>query len=88
MQFVGKAKRATVPGAEGLETGTDLTKVKLVAANREKWKRSVESWREEAVRKWIRESTKASVKRKVAKERHGYEARRRVVEEEKQDEQE
>ena len=51
MQLVGRAKRATVFGAEGLETGTDLAKVKLVAANREKWKRSVENLREEAVRR-------------------------------------
>ena len=47
MQLVGRTKRATVLGAEGLETGTDLAKVKLVAANREKWKRNVESLREE-----------------------------------------
>ena len=85
MQLVGRAKRAAMFGAEGLETGTDLAKVKLVAASREKWKRNVESLREEAMRKWARESTKASDKRKVARER--YEARRRAVEEEKTEEQ-
>ena len=60
--------------------------MQLVAANREKWLRSLGRLREGAVRKWIRESTKAPDKRKVAKER--YEARRRVAAEEKQDEKE
>ena len=86
MQLVGRAKRAAMFGTEGLETGTDLAKLKLVAVNREKWKRCVDSLREKAVRKWARESTKASDKRKVARER--YEARRRAVEEEKKEEQE
>ena len=73
-------------GTEGLETGTDLAKLKLVAANREKWKRNVECLREEAMRKWVRENAKASDKRRVAKVR--YEARKRAAEEEKRDEQE
>jgi len=86
MQLVGKARRAAMFGAAELETGTDLAKLKLVAANREKWKRNVECLCAEAMRKWIRENTRASDKRKLAKAR--YEARRRAVEEEKKEEQE
>ena len=86
MQLVGKARRLAMFGAEGLENGTDLSKLKLVAANREKWKRNVECLSAEAMRKWIRENTWASDKRKLAKAR--YEARKREVEEEKIEEQE
>ena len=73
-------------GAEGLETGTDLAKMKLVAANREKWKRNVECLRDEAMRKWVKENVKASDKKREAKVR--YEARKRAAEEEKRNEQE
>ena len=73
-------------GAEGLETGTDLAKLKLVAASREKWMRNVEYLSEKAMKKCERENMRASDKRKVAKER--YESRRRAVEEEKKEEQE
>ena len=86
MQLVGKARRAAMFGAEGLETGTDLAKLKLVAANREKWKRNVECLRDAAMKKWVKENVKTSDKRKLAKAR--YEARRRAVEEEKKEEQE
>ena len=86
MQLVGKAKRAAMFGAEGLETGTDLAKLKMVAANRKKWKHNVECLRDEAMRKWVRENVKASDKRREAKVR--YEARKRATEEEKRNEQE
>ena len=86
MQLVGKARRAAMFGAEGLETGTDLAKLKLVAANREKWKCNVECLRDAAMKKWVIENVKTSDKRKLAKAR--YEARRRAVEEEKKEEQE
>ena len=86
MQLVGRARRAAMFGAEGLETGTDLAKLKLVAANQEKWKRNVECLREEAMRKWVRENVKTSDKRKVAKER--YEAIKKAAEEAKRNEQE
>ena len=84
MQLVGKARRAAMFGAEGLETGTDLAKLKLVATNREKWKRNVECLRGEAMRKWTRENVKASDKRRVAKERYEARARLRVAEEQKE----
>ena len=86
MQLFGKVRRAAMFGAEGLETGTDLAKMKLVAANREKWKSNVECLRDEAMRKWVRENVKASDKRREAKVR--YEARKRATEEEKRNEQE
>ena len=73
-------------GAEGLETGTDLAKLKLVAANRKKWKHNVECLRDEAMKKWVKENVKTSDKRKLAKARN--EARRRAVEEEKKEEHE
>ena len=86
MQLVGKAKRAAMFGTEGLETGTDLAKLKLVAANREKWKRNVECLRDAAMKKWVKENVKTSDKRKLAKARN--ESRRREIEEEKKEEQE
>ena len=42
MQLAGRARREAMLGAEGLETGTDLAKLKMVAASREKWKRNAE----------------------------------------------
>ena len=80
MQLVGIARRAAMFGAVGLETGTDLAKLTLVAANREKWKRSQR-------RVLVCGSDEKMDKRELAKAR--YEARsRRAVEEEKKDEQE
>jgi hypothetical protein len=86
MQLVGKAKRAAMFGAEGLETGTDLAKLKLVAANRKKWKHNVECLRDAAMKKWVKENMKTSDKRKLAKARN--EARSRAIEEEKKEEHE
>ena len=51
MLRIVKVQRATMFGVEGLAMGNDLLKIKLVAQNRDKWKRNVEIIREAALKK-------------------------------------